>query len=223
MQQYVYSSFGKIEGVFDGAGVDVTAAPPVDNPYGYTSREIDSESELYFYRARYYDSSTGRFVSEDKLNILSGDTNFYRYVENDPLGAVDPFGFSKCDVRVALQLVSEVLGEAGLSFEIGTSSSDSKGSVDIWGVLFSHMNISSEYLGELSPNNLRVLLTTVFHETLHIKTGYFGYIRSGYQDMNTRGLGEIHTKIHKKAGELAKTHIKRFRSIIASRCENKCE
>ena len=41
---------------------------------------------------RYYNSSTGRFVSEDPLGFKSGDLNLYRYVGNKPLTLVDPDG-----------------------------------------------------------------------------------------------------------------------------------
>jgi RHS repeat-associated protein len=46
-----------------------------------------------YYRARYYDSSNGRFISEDP--ILSG-LNFYAYVTNNPVAFVDPFGLRNC-------------------------------------------------------------------------------------------------------------------------------
>ena len=34
----------------------------VANPFRYTGREFDSETGLYFYRARYYDTAVGRFL-----------------------------------------------------------------------------------------------------------------------------------------------------------------
>jgi uncharacterized protein RhaS with RHS repeats len=37
----------------------------VDFRFGYTGREFDEETGLYYYRARYYDASIGRFISED--------------------------------------------------------------------------------------------------------------------------------------------------------------
>ncbi|MBU2540805.1 MAG: hypothetical protein KJ593_02785 [Candidatus Omnitrophica bacterium] len=41
------------------------------NPYTYTGRELDPESGLYYYRARYYDASIGRFLQEDSIGYLS--------------------------------------------------------------------------------------------------------------------------------------------------------
>lgn len=49
-----------------------------------------------YYRARYYDQGAGRFLSEDPIAFLAG-TNFYAYVENDPVGWADPAGQQKCN------------------------------------------------------------------------------------------------------------------------------
>ena len=36
--------------------------------YGYTGREYDEQTGLYYYRARWYDPSLGRFISEEFIN-----------------------------------------------------------------------------------------------------------------------------------------------------------
>ena len=61
------------------------------NPFQYTGRELDSETGLYYYRARYYDSGIGRFLGEDPYGF-GGGINFYSYVGNEPTGYLDPFG-----------------------------------------------------------------------------------------------------------------------------------
>lgn len=67
-----------------------------DNPYVYTGREYDAD-DLYYYRARYYDPTIKRFLSEDPIEYLAGDFNFYRYVGGDPVNWGDPLGFNKRD------------------------------------------------------------------------------------------------------------------------------
>jgi RHS repeat-associated protein len=62
--------------------------------YAFTGREWDAESNLYYYRARYYDPYIGRFISEDPIGLAAGDTNFYAYTSNMPLIAKDPFGLT---------------------------------------------------------------------------------------------------------------------------------
>ena len=61
-----------------------------DNPYAYTGRVFDT-LELYYYRARYYDPTLERFVSEDPIGFASGDFNWYRYVLVNPTYFFDPF------------------------------------------------------------------------------------------------------------------------------------
>ena len=53
--------------------------------------EVASAPDLYYYRARYYDPSTGRFLSEDPLGFRA-DPNFYRYVKNNSASLSDPTG-----------------------------------------------------------------------------------------------------------------------------------
>lgn len=62
-----------------------------NNPYGYTGREFDTE-ELYYYRARYYDPTTQRFLGEDPIGFESADFNFYRYIHNSTITFKDPLG-----------------------------------------------------------------------------------------------------------------------------------
>jgi RHS repeat-associated protein len=66
----------------------------VGSRYAYTGREIDSESSLMFYRARWYDQQQGRFISGDPTG-LDGGINPYAYVENDPINFHDPLGLRK--------------------------------------------------------------------------------------------------------------------------------
>jgi RHS repeat-associated protein len=60
-----------------------------------TAREFDTETSLYYYRARYYDPSAGRFLNEDPLSINGDDLNFYRYVGNSPVSFYDPTGLQR--------------------------------------------------------------------------------------------------------------------------------
>jgi RHS repeat-associated protein len=64
----------------------------LDFRFSYTGREFDEEIGLYYYRSRYYDASTGRFISEDPMGFGAGDSNLYRYVGNSPTNFTDPSG-----------------------------------------------------------------------------------------------------------------------------------
>jgi RHS repeat-associated protein len=80
-QTYTFDSFGK----------QTASSGSLVNPFQYTARELDSETNLYFYRARYYDFAVGRFLSEDPLAFDAG-LNFYNYVNGNPTNLADPFG-----------------------------------------------------------------------------------------------------------------------------------
>jgi RHS repeat-associated protein len=67
-----YDSFGRI----------TSQVGTLSNRFWYTGREWDSEIGLYYYRARYYDPSVGRFVGEDPIGFGGLDPNLYRYVTN---------------------------------------------------------------------------------------------------------------------------------------------
>jgi RHS repeat-associated protein len=77
--------------VYDGFG-NSTGTTAADFRFGYTGRELDTETGLYYYRARYYDPKVGRFISEDPIGFSAGDTNLYRYVNNSPTNFTDPTG-----------------------------------------------------------------------------------------------------------------------------------
>jgi RHS repeat-associated protein len=67
-----------------------------DSDYAFTGREWDSETGLYYYRARYYDSKVGRFISADPLGVASG-INFFTYARNNPQTRIDPLGLTDSD------------------------------------------------------------------------------------------------------------------------------
>ena len=69
-----------------------------------------------YYRARYYDPAIGRFLNEDPIGFRAG-TNFYSYVQGDPVGFPDPLGLKCCDVKLpddpeSSTLARMVFGEA---------------------------------------------------------------------------------------------------------------
>jgi RHS repeat-associated protein len=70
--------------------------------FKFAGREWDSEVGLYYNRARYYDPTTGRFISEDRLRFLAGDPNLYRYSFNGPTVSTDPSGLLVDSVRVGV-------------------------------------------------------------------------------------------------------------------------
>ena len=81
VNRYAYDSFGAIK-----------ASETVRNAYAFTGREYDSDTGLYYYRARYYDPEAGRFVGKDPIGFAGEDVNLYGYVGNKPSTFSDPSG-----------------------------------------------------------------------------------------------------------------------------------
>jgi RHS repeat-associated protein len=105
--QTAYDSFGN-------------ATSSLPTRYGYTGRELDEYTGLYYYRARFYDSQIGRFISEDPIGF-EGGLNWYAYVENNPINLIDPEGYKptlwQCLLRCAADQfgITTVLGITGVA------------------------------------------------------------------------------------------------------------
>jgi RHS repeat-associated protein len=107
---------------------------PRDPENRIDARESDTETGLYYYRARYYDFTTGRFWSED-LEGFSASPNFYSYVDNDPIDWTDPAGLDKVEVccRPLRKLKPLLIFRIWHHFYIKIT--DPAGTTDTWGVL----------------------------------------------------------------------------------------
>ncbi len=57
----------------------------------FTGRRFDTESEIYFYRARYYNAKLGRFIGRDAIGYC-GDWNLYTYLGSNPPSRLDATG-----------------------------------------------------------------------------------------------------------------------------------
>jgi RHS repeat-associated protein len=78
-----YDAFGQITS-------ETTSA--IDHIFAFTGRDRDEESHLQFNLARYYDAAVGRWLSEDPIGFVAGDTNISRYASNNPTNLTDPMG-----------------------------------------------------------------------------------------------------------------------------------
>jgi RHS repeat-associated protein len=84
-EEMFYKPFG--ETALDEGSISVN--------HKFTGQELDSETELYFYNARYYNPVLGRFISADTIvpNYPNPQSlNRFSYVLNKPIEFVDPSG-----------------------------------------------------------------------------------------------------------------------------------
>ena len=97
---YNYDSFGKPLGT-------------LPMRFAYAGREYDSDTELYYYRARWYDPQARRFISEDPIG-LNGGINLYAYTGNNPINYTDPSGQDAIYINYDYYPVSTPVGKLPL-------------------------------------------------------------------------------------------------------------
>jgi len=109
------------------------AGTPVTS-YRYTGKELDTDTGLYYYGARYYDPMIGRFITAD--SVVSDfydpqDLNRYAYARNNPMKYVDPNGHA---FETAWDVINIGIGVASLAYNIKTGNT-SGAIVDGLGIL----------------------------------------------------------------------------------------
>ena len=94
LEAYEYNAQGQFQ-VTNASGT-VQMGTQIGNSILYTGRSYDAETGNYFYRARYYNPTLGRFISRDPLSgaEFSQGTNLYAYCGNNYLNLTDPTGKS---------------------------------------------------------------------------------------------------------------------------------
>ena len=84
------------------------ARNPGFQPFGFQSGHYDPDTSLIRFGARWYDPSTGRWLSKDPI-LLEGGFNLYAFCGNDPVNFADPGGLDTYKVN------RELGGEAARS------------------------------------------------------------------------------------------------------------
>jgi RHS repeat-associated protein len=121
---YLTDQLGSVTDVVSSSGTDLDHI--VYDPYGnivtetnasngdrfkFAGMEYDSTTGIYYDHARYYDAAIGRFISQDPTGFASGDTDLYRYVDNQPTVATDPDGLQVPPQRQQLRPYSDPGGQ----------------------------------------------------------------------------------------------------------------
>jgi len=83
---YEYGPFGEV--------IRTTGPMAKMNPFRFSTKCQDDETHLLYYGYRYYNPSTGSWLSRDPIGE-EGGLNLYGMVDNNPHNAVDPVGFHK--------------------------------------------------------------------------------------------------------------------------------
>ena len=84
-QGFLYAPFGEITTEYN-----VNFGNNVIPKYSFNAKELDEETGMYYYEARYYAPPT--FISRDPLMSEKPWLTPYHYCSNNPVGKVDPTG-----------------------------------------------------------------------------------------------------------------------------------
>ena len=97
---YCYDAFGNL----------LKSTGSTANNYRYCGEQFDETTGLYYLRARYMDTSTGRFISQDSYaGEISDPVSLHKYLycSSNPVMKVDPSGFN--DISLYSQMSSVVI------------------------------------------------------------------------------------------------------------------
>ena len=110
-ERYEYDAYGKVT-IYNSGFTTTFTSSLFGNPYYFTGRRLDTldsgNFQIMYYRARYYDTNTGRFIQRDPLGIMPSyllkpnrfapalryrdGMNIYQYVKSRSVNSLDPYG-----------------------------------------------------------------------------------------------------------------------------------
>lgn len=106
-----YNAFGRATVTTPAATAD---KPTITSDLRLPGQIEDAETGLHYNYRRYYDPTTGRYITLDPIGLAGGD-NPYRYVEANPVNLSDPTGECPMCVAYALCVAECVIEDAAIN------------------------------------------------------------------------------------------------------------
>ena len=88
--------------------------------FKYQGQYEDAETGLYYNRFRYYNPSTGGYISQDLIGLAGNNPTLYGYVFDSNI-EIDPFGLdckAQSNIYKGVQEASQILKERGLPRQV---------------------------------------------------------------------------------------------------------
>ena len=110
----------------DSSGVSLNSGR-----FQYTGQQWIGDLAMYYYKARFYSPTLGRFMQTDPIGYEAGDPNLYAYVNDDPTDKTDPIGNSPLEfgfgILDAMSLASDIRDGASvgsIAMDVGNLALD---------------------------------------------------------------------------------------------------
>ena len=117
-----YDSFGNLR---SSTGIEGDREELAGGDFRFQGQWLESTTDLYHFRARYYDPESGRFVSRDPVELIEYEpesSNPYQFVYNNPHIYSDPTGeFTISELNASRSLENAL---AGMRRYVGAQAKD---------------------------------------------------------------------------------------------------
>ncbi len=98
---------------------ELSSSAKLNTPFLFNGKELDEETGLYYYGARYYDPRTSLWLSTDPFEIISPHTSTYTFCKNNPLNIIDPHGLTDFEVDGDIKNIND--GHNNLKISVSNS------------------------------------------------------------------------------------------------------
>jgi RHS repeat-associated protein len=137
VERYEYDAWGRVLDMKDASGNSIANhQSAIGNRYLWQGREYDAVTALYYFRARWYDPVSGRWLSKDPIGI-SGGLNQYVFCSNNPVNFIDPDGLVVTIATrailagIAVHSFVDVTDSSGVTLYSGTNEPGNKNDLGV--------------------------------------------------------------------------------------------